>query len=74
MAPGHPLFDTLIEWAIREARQAGHMGFRTTSPSYLLNCIATESIAECRSSVADFLASIENQQSQIENVQAWAYE
>jgi hypothetical protein len=124
MGPGHPLFDTPIEWAIREARQAfakgatlvdpniakpqrvwlvrstiedgrrqwrqdrrkppaherlavvvqDHMGLRTTSPSYLLNCIAPESIVDCRSSIADFLTSIENEQSQIENVQAWAYE
>jgi hypothetical protein len=131
MGPGHPLFDTLIEWAIREARQAfakgatlvdpniakpqrvwlvrstiedgrrqwrqdrrkppaherlavvvqDHMGLRTTSPSYLLNCIAPESIADCRASIADFLASIESGQSQIdnrrsaiENIQAWAYE
>ncbi len=126
MGPGHPLFDTLIKWAIQEAQQAfakgatlvdpniarpqrvwlvrstiedsqgagfqpaqlkrkiaherlavviqDHMGLRTTSPSYLLNCIAPESIADCRSSIGDFLASIENEQSQIENVQAWAYE
>lgn len=85
IGPGHPLFDTLIEWAIQEARhefakgvvlidpniakpqrvwlvrstiQDGrlesrqrraherlavvaidHMGFRVTSPSYLLNCL-----------------------------------
>jgi superfamily II DNA or RNA helicase len=126
MGPGHPLFDVLIEWAIREARQAlaegatlvdpniarpqrvwlvrstieessrtgfqpvyskkriaherlavvvqDHLGLRTTSPSYLLNCIAPESIADCRTSIADFLTSIDNQQSQIENIQAWAYE
>lgn len=131
MGPGHPLFDTLIEWAIREARQAfakgailvdpniakpqrvwlvrstiedgrrqwrqdrrkppaherlavvvqDHLGLRTTSPSYMLNCIAPESIEDCRLSIADFLASIENGQSQIENrksaienIQSWAYE
>jgi len=92
MGPGHPVFDTLIEWAIRESRQAfakgatlvdpniskpqrvclvrstiddgrrewqqdrrkplpqkqlavvvqDHMGLRTISPSYMLNCIAPE--------------------------------
>lgn len=85
MGPGHVLFDTLIEWAIRQSREsfakgtllidpniarpqrlwlvrstiedgrlesrkrlaherlaviaADHMGLRTTSPSYLLNCL-----------------------------------
>jgi superfamily II DNA or RNA helicase len=88
MGPGHPLFDTLVEWAIREAQHAfakgavlvdpniakpqrvwlvrstiedgrvefrkrlaherlavlaeDHMGLRTTSPSYLLDCISPE--------------------------------
>ena len=92
LGPGHPLFDALIEWAIREARQAfakgallvdpniakparlwlvrstihdgrreihrdrhrplaheqlvvivqDYLGLRTTSPSYLLDCLAPE--------------------------------
>jgi superfamily II DNA or RNA helicase len=114
MGPGHPLFDTLIEWAIREARQAfakgatlvdpniakpqriwlvrstiedgrrqwrqdrrkppaherlgvvvqDHLGFRTTSPSYLLNCIAPETTVP--------VPDVESRSS--EEIQAWAYE
>jgi superfamily II DNA or RNA helicase len=127
LGPGHPLFDTLIEWAIREARQAfakgttlvdpniakpqrvwlvrstiedsrgagfqpaqakkriaherlavvvqdlpapgearqaGHMGLRTTSPSYLLNCIAPESV----------VPPPDVPSRSTEEIQAWAYE
>jgi superfamily II DNA or RNA helicase len=114
MGPGHPLFDTLIEWAIRESRQAfakgaalvdpnvakpqrawlirstiedgrrqwrrdrrkalaheqlaivihDHLGIRTTSPSYLLNCITPEAVLS-----APDLAS-----KSAEEIQAWAYE
>jgi superfamily II DNA or RNA helicase len=114
MGPGHPLFDTLIEWAIREARQAfakgatlvdpniakpqrvwlvrstiedgyrqwrqdrrkppaherlavvvqDHMGLRTTSPSYMLNCIAPETA----------LPVPDVQSRSAEEIQAWAYE
>jgi superfamily II DNA or RNA helicase len=116
MGPGHPLFDTLIEWAIREARQAfakgatlvdpniakpqrvwlvrstiedsreagfqpvsskkrvaherlalivqDHMGLRTTSPSYLLNCLAPETAVP----VPDMESRT------VEEIQAWAYE
>ncbi|GIV04317.1 MAG: helicase [Fimbriimonadales bacterium] len=114
MGPGHPLFDTLIEWAIREARHAfakgatlvdpniakpqriwlvrstiedgrrqwrqdrrkppaherlavvvqDHMGLRTTSPSYLLNCLAPETAVP----VPDMESRT------VEEIQAWAYE
>lgn len=116
LGPGHPLFDTLIEWAIREARQAfakgatlvdpniakpqrvwlvrstiedgqgagfqpaqakkriaherlavvvqDHMGLRTTSPSYLLNCIAPESV----------VPAPDVPSRSTEEIQAWAYE
>jgi len=125
VGPGHPLFDTLIEWAIREARQAfakgailadpnltkpervwlvrstiedgrrewrqdrrkppaherlavviqdlpapaearqaGHMGLRTTSPSYLLNCVAPDSV----------VPAPEVPSRTTEEIQAWAYE
>lgn len=116
MGPGHPLFDMLIEWAIREARQAfakgallvdpniakpqrvwlvrstiedgrrtgfqpvekkrriaherlavvvqDHMGLRTTSPSYLLNCVAPEETVP--------LPDISERPT--EEIQAWAYE
>jgi superfamily II DNA or RNA helicase len=33
MGPGHPLFDTLIEWAIREARQAFATGATLVDPN-----------------------------------------
>ncbi|MBX6385429.1 MAG: hypothetical protein IRZ07_21060, partial [Microbispora sp.] len=33
MGPGHPLFDTLIEWAIREARHAFAMGATLVDPN-----------------------------------------
>ncbi|GIX50684.1 MAG: hypothetical protein KatS3mg132_878 [Limisphaera sp.] len=33
MGPGHPLFDTLIEWAIREARQAFAKGATLVDPN-----------------------------------------
>jgi len=114
LGPGHPLFDTLVEWAIREARQAfakgatlvdpniakpqriwlvrstiedgrrewrqdrrkppaherlavvvqDHMGLRTTSPSYLLNCVAPESV----------VPPPEVPSRSTEEIQAWAYE
>jgi superfamily II DNA or RNA helicase len=114
MGPGHPLFDTLIEWAIREARQAfakgatlvdpniakpqriwlvrstiedgrravrqdwrkppvherlavvvhDHMGLRSTSPSYLLNCMAPETTVP--------VPKVESRSS--EEIQEWAYE
>jgi len=110
MGPGYILFDTLIEWAIRKARQAfargallvdpniatpqriwlvrstiedgriearkrlaherlavisaDHMGLRTTSPSYLLNCTPP----------AEKLDLPDIQDRSIEDVQAWAYE
>jgi superfamily II DNA or RNA helicase len=122
LGPGHPLFDTLIEWAIREARQAfakgatlvdpniarpqrvwlvrstiedsrgagfqpaqakkkiaherlavvvqDHMGLRTTSPSYLLNCIAPESGDRHLACEQDGIASSRS----TEEIQAWAYE
>ncbi len=116
MGPGHPLFDTLIAWAIREARHAfakgavlmdpnitrpqriwlvrstiedsrgvgfqpaqakrriAHerlavvvqdpIGLRTTSPAYMLNCIAPDTALP----VPDI------QSRSTEEVQAWAYE
>ncbi|MDA2926864.1 DEAD/DEAH box helicase, partial [Acidobacteria bacterium AH-259-G07] len=110
MGPGHSLFDTLIEWAIREARQAfakgallidpsigkpqrmwlvrstiedgrvesrkrlaherlaiialDHMGFRTTSPSYLLNCLSPEGTP----ALPDIPEKSE------EDIQSWTYE
>lgn len=114
LGPGHPLFDTLIAWAIREARQAfakgallvdpniakpqrvwlvrstiedgrreyrqdkrkgsaherlavivqDHMGLRTTSLSYLLNCVAPEETIP--------LPDISERPS--EDIQSWAYE
>ena len=110
MGPGHPLFDSLIEWAIREARQAfvkgallvdpniaspqriwlirstiddgrietskrlaherlavislDHMGLRTTSPSYLLNCLPPE----------ETISLPELPERSVEDIQAWAYE
>jgi superfamily II DNA or RNA helicase len=116
LGPGHPLFDTLIEWAIREAgvafakgatlvdpniakpqriwlirstiedsRGSGvqpaqakkrvaherlaviiqdHIGLRTTSPSYLLNCMAPEST----------VSAPEVESISAEEIQAWAYE
>jgi superfamily II DNA/RNA helicase len=114
LGPGHLLFDTLIEWAIREARQAfakgaslvdpniakpqrvwlvrstiedgrrewrqdrrkppaqerlavvvqDHMGLRTTSPSYLLNCIAPESV----------VPAPEVPSRSTKEIQEWAYE
>ncbi|MBW2149003.1 MAG: DUF3883 domain-containing protein, partial [Deltaproteobacteria bacterium] len=110
MGPGHILFDTLIEWVIRESRQAfakgalladpnigkpqrvwlvrstvedgrletrkrlaherlaivvsDHMGFRTTSPSYLLNCLPPDGT----------LNVPEMPERSTEEIQAWAYE
>ena len=114
LGPGHPLFDTLIEWTIAEARQAfargailvdpniarpqqvwlvrstiddgrrpprrgrrrtpaherlavvvqDHLGFRTTSPSYLLNCTAPDGE----------IPTPEIAQKAVEEMQAWAYE
>ena len=114
MGPGHPLFDTLIDWAIREARQAfakgatlldpniakpqriwlirstiedglrawrgdrrmppaherlavvvhDHTGIHTTSPSYLLNCIAPETGVP--------VPDVESRAT--EEIQAWVYE
>ena len=114
MGPGHPLFDTLIEWAMREAHEAfakgtrlvdpniakplriwlirsviedgrvqqrqnhhksaaherlaviinDHMGFRTTSPSYLLNC----TVPEKDSQIPDIRSSSEDE------IVSWAYE
>lgn len=114
LGPGHPLFDTLIEWTISEARQAfargailvdpniakpqrvwlvrstiddgrrqwrresrrppaherlavvvqDHLGLRTTSPSYLLNCAAPESV----------IPTPEIAARDVEEIQAWAYE
>ena len=114
LGPGHPLFDTLIEWTISEARQAfargailvdpniakpqriwlarstiddgrrqwrregrkppaherlavvvqDHLGLRTTSPSYLLNCAAPESDIPTPEIAAP----------EAEEIQAWAYE
>ena len=142
MGPGHPLFDTLIEWAIREAReafakgailidpniakpqrvwlvrstiedgrrqfrqdrrkppaherlavvvqdlpapgearQAGHMGLRTTSPSYLLNCLAPEEIVglsgreiETSKDSPPLPPNHSISQSVNESIQFWAYE
>ncbi|MEW6081855.1 MAG: helicase-related protein [Bacillota bacterium] len=121
LGPGHPLFDILIEWAIREARQAfargtilfdpnigkpqqlwlvrstiedgrrrwrqdrrkppaherlavivrDHMGLRTTSPSYLLNCVAPEiamPVPELPAGQAGVAPGAG------EEIQAWAYE
>ena len=114
LGPGHPLFDTLIEWTISEARQAfargatlvdpniakpqrvwlarstiddgrrqwrregrrppaherlavvvqDHLGLRTTSPSYLLNCATPESHTPMP----------EVAPRDAEQIQAWAYE
>ncbi len=110
LGPGHPLFDTLIEWARREAHQAfvkgailvdpniakphrlwivrstvedsrhdlkkriaheklsviirDHLGFRETSPSYLLNCIPP----------SEPLQLPELPEHSEEEIQAWAYE
>ena len=116
MGPGYILFDTLIQWAIHEARQAfakgallvdpniakpqriwlvrstiedgrgkglqpqklrkrlaheqlsvisaDHVGLRTTSPSYLLNCLAPE----------EDLPLPDTPERSTEEVQAWAYE
>ena len=114
LGPGHPLFDTLIEWTISEGRQAfargailvdpniarpqrvwlvrstiddgrrqwrregrkppaherlavvvqDHLGLRTTSPSYLLNCAAPESVIP----IPEIAAR------DAEEIQAWAYE
>lgn len=110
MGPGNDLFDTLIEWAVRQARQAfargtllidpniakpqsvwlvrstiedgrvesrkrlaeerlaivaaDHMGLRSTSPSYLLNCVTP----------ADPLELPATPERSAEDVQAWAYE
>lgn len=110
MGPSHILFDTLIEWAIREARQAfargallvdpniatpqrvwlirstiedgrietrkrlaherltlvaaDHMGLRTTSPSYLLNCLSPVEKHDMP----------DTQDRTTEDIQAWAYE
>lgn len=114
MGPGHPLFDTLLEWTISEARQAfakgailvdpniakpqrvwlvrsiiddarrqwhredrqvpaherlavvvqDHLGLRTTSPSYLLNCTAPD---------AD-VPTPEIPPRSPEEIQKWAYE
>ena len=110
MGPGHPLFDSMIEWAIREARQAfvkgtllvdpniaspqriwlirstiddgriemskrlaherlavislDHMGLRTTSPSYLLNCLPPE----------EAISMPDLPERSVEDIQAWVYE
>ena len=114
LGPGHPLFDTLIEWTISEARQTfargailvdpniarpqrvwlvrstiddgrrqwrregrkpsaherlavivqDHLGLRTTSPSYLLNCAAPEPV----------IPMPEITPRDAEEIQAWAYE
>ncbi|MBW1908254.1 MAG: DUF3883 domain-containing protein [Deltaproteobacteria bacterium] len=117
MGPGYVLFDTLIQWAIHEARQAfakgalvvdpniakplriwlvrstiedgrlrpdgaqsesrkpctheqlsvisaDHMGLRTTSPSYLLNCLSPEE----EQTIPDI------PERSTEEIQAWAYE
>ena len=114
MGPGHPLFDTLIDWTITEARQAfargatlvdpniakaqriwlvrstiddgrrrwrqedrsapaherlavvvqDHLGLRTTSPSFLLNCTAPD-VGVPTPDTAPRTA---------EGIQAWAYE
>ncbi len=117
MGPGYILFDTLIQWAIHEARQAfakgallvdpniakpqriwlvrstiedgrprpdgaqadsrkpraheqlsvisaDHMGLRTTSPSYLLNCLPPE----------EDMPLPDTPESSTEEIQAWAYE
>ncbi len=110
MGPGHSLFDTAVEWAIRESRQAfakgallidpsigkpqmvwlvrstiedgrvesrkrlaherlaiialDHMGFRTTSPSYLLNCLSPEGTP----ALPDIPEKSE------EDIQSWTYE
>ena len=114
LGPGNPLFDTLIEWTISEARQAfargailvdpniakpqrvwlvrstiddgrrqwrregrkppaherlavvvqDHLGLRTTSPSYLLNCTEPESV----------IPTPEIAARDAEEIQAWAYE
>ena len=113
MGPGHPLFEALIEWAIREARQAfaqgalvvdpniakpqqiwlirsiiedgrrewhwrknplaherlsivvsDSLGLRSTSPSYLLNCLPPETEIP--------LPDMPDHAN--EEIQAWAYE
>ena len=114
MGPGYPLFDTLIAWAISEARQAfargamlvdpniarpqriwlvrsiiedgrlqrrqnhrkpiaherlavilqDHIGLRTTSPSYFLNCATPEAGVP----IPDMVSR------SAEEIQAWAYE
>lgn len=110
MGPGHVLFDTLLEWAIRQAREsfakgtllidpniarpqrlwlvrstiedgriesrkrlaherlaiiaADHMGLRTTSPSYLLNCLPPAGEVQ----IPDI------PERPIEEIQVWAYE
>jgi len=114
MGPGHPLFDTLIESAIRNARQAfvkgailvdpnivkplrvwfvrstiedgrrqwrqdrrkppaherlavivqDHMGLRATSPSYMLNCVAPETV----------VPDPDMKSRSGEEIQRWAYE
>jgi len=143
LGPGHPLFDTLIEWAIREARksfakgallvdpniarpqrlwlvrstiedgrlesrkrlaherltvvamdlpapqvdasrQAGHMGLRATSPSYLLNCLPPEGdpptclpdrqVPDLPERSLPAPQSDAARQAGTEEIQAWAYE
>jgi superfamily II DNA or RNA helicase len=110
LGPGHPLFETLVAWTIREAQEsfvrgavlidpnlarpqhawlvrsvvhdarvgdrlrvaherlavvaADHMGIRTTSPSYFLNCVSPE----------ERTALPETPAKGREEVQAWAYE
>lgn len=114
MGPGHPLFDTLIEWAIRSSHQSfakgvmlvdpniakpqhiwlirsviedglrkrnhsnhkskaherlaiivkDHMGLRSTSPSYLLNCTVPENTS----------IPPELKQENKEEIESWTYE
>jgi len=110
MGPGHPLFDTLIEWAIRDSHQSftkgavvidpnisqphklwlirsviedgrvekhkrianeklviiisDNLGFRSTSPSYFLNCLAPNSKLE----IPDI------KETSNDEIQVWSYE
>jgi len=110
LGPGHPLYDTLIEWIIREARPSfakgtllvdpnlsaaqtiwlvrskvrdgriearkrlaherlvivaeDHMGTRSTSPAYLLDCVSPEAALEIPSAPSR----------SGDEIQAWTYE